>query len=57
VNSQLSDQSHTETNHAPTFRGLCARLHTKLAAHTLCIYLNRLLGASGFLQIEVLAFD
>jgi hypothetical protein len=28
---------------------LCTRLYTKLAAHTLCIYLNRLLGNANFL--------
>src|SRR5919199_6004683 len=36
--------------HAHTFRGLCTRLHTKLAAHTLWIYLNRFLGNADFLQ-------
>jgi len=56
VNSQLEKQFDIETNHAHTFCGLCARLHTKLAAHTLCIYLNRLLGVTDFLQIKGLAF-
>ncbi|MCL4543929.1 MAG: IS982 family transposase [Chloroflexi bacterium] len=37
VNGQLDEQFHIETNHAHTFPGLCARLHTKLAAHTLCL--------------------
>jgi hypothetical protein len=44
VNGQLSEQFNIETNHAHTFLGLCTRLHTKLAAHTLCIYINRFLG-------------
>jgi hypothetical protein len=56
VNGQLSQQFHIETNHAHTFWGLCTRLHTKLAAHTLCVYINRLLGKTEFLQIKALAF-
>jgi transposase len=56
VNQQLSDQFHLEENHAHTFWGLCARLYSKLAAHTLCIYLNRLLGQPACLQIKGLAF-
>lgn len=56
VNGQLTEQFHIETNHAHTFWGLCTRLHTKLAAHTLCIYINRLLGRPNFLQIKRLAF-
>jgi len=56
VNAQLSGQFDIETNHAHTFWGLCTRLHTKLAAHTLCIYINRLLGKPDFLQIKALAF-
>jgi hypothetical protein len=56
VNAQLSSQFHIEVNHAHSFWGLCTRLHTKLAAHTLCIYLNRLLGKPAFLQIKALAF-
>ncbi|NOZ05249.1 MAG: IS982 family transposase [Chloroflexi bacterium] len=56
VNNQLSEQFNIETNHAHTFWGLCTRLHSKLAAHTLCIYINRLLGKSDFLQIKSLAF-
>jgi hypothetical protein len=56
VNGQLADQFHIEMNHAHTFDGLCTRLLTKLAAHTLCIYLNRLLGHSDWLQIKALAF-
>jgi len=57
VNEQLDRQFRIETNHAHTFPGLCARLHTKLAAHTLCLYLNRLLGKADFLQIKWLAFN
>ncbi|HEU5103152.1 MAG TPA: hypothetical protein VFU22_29225 [Roseiflexaceae bacterium] len=38
------------------FWGLCARLYTKLAAHTLCLYLNRLLGNPDRLRIKALAF-
>ena len=56
VNGQLSEQFKIEKNHAHTFWGLCTRLYTKLAAHTLCIYLNRLLGNPDFLQIKALAF-
>lgn len=56
VNSQLSEQFHIEINHAHTFWGLCTRLYTKLVAHTICIYINRLLGNPNFLQIKALAF-
>jgi hypothetical protein len=56
VNDQLAEQFQIETNHAHTFWGLCTRLHTKLAAHTLCLHLNRLLGSTQFLQIKSLAF-
>lgn len=56
VNGQLSEQFHLETNHAHSFWGLVARLYTKLTAHTLCIYINRLLGKPEFLQIKALAF-
>lgn len=56
VNGQLVEQFNIETNHAHTFWGLCVRLWTKLTAHTLCIYINRLLGNSNFLQIKALAF-
>jgi hypothetical protein len=56
VNGQLSEQFNIETNHAHSFWGLCTRLYTKLAAHTLCIYINRLLGKPDFLQIKALAF-
>lgn len=56
VNGQLSQQFNIEKNHAHTFWGLCTRLYSKLTAHTLCIYINRLLGKSEFLQIKALAF-
>ena len=56
VNEQLSEQLHVEANHAKTFWGLCARLYSKLTAHTLCIYLNRWLGRPDYLQIKALAF-
>jgi hypothetical protein len=56
VNGQLDGQFNIEKNHAHTFWGLCARLYTKLTAHTLCIYINRLLGKTDFLQIKNLAF-
>lgn len=56
VNAQLSEQFNLEKNHAHTFWGLCTRLYSKLTAHTLCIYLNRLLGKPDFLQIKALAF-
>jgi Transposase DDE domain len=56
VNGQLAEQFHVETNHAHTFWGLCTRLLTKLTAHTLCIYLNRLLGNPQWLRIKALAF-
>lgn len=56
VNRQLADQFGIEQNYARSFWGLCARLYTKLTAHTLCIYLNRLLGNPDWLQIKGLAF-
>jgi hypothetical protein len=56
VNGQLGEQFHIETNHAHSFWGLCTRLVTKLTAHTLSIYINRLLGKTDFLQIKALAF-
>jgi hypothetical protein len=56
VNGQLSDQFAIEKNYAHTFWGLCTRLMSKLTAHTLCIYINRLLGKLEFLQIKALAF-
>lgn len=55
VNAQLTQQFGIERNRAHSFWGLCARLYTKLTAHTLCLYLNRLLGNADFLQIKALA--
>jgi hypothetical protein len=55
VNGQLADQFSIERNRAHTFRGLEARLYTKLTAHTLCVYLNRQAGADDWLQIKHLA--
>ena len=57
VNGQLAEQFHIEKNYAHSFRGLCARLYSKLTGHTLCIYLNRLLGKPEFLQIKSLEFS
>lgn len=56
VNGQLAEQFQIETTHAHSFWGLCTRLLTKLTAHTLSIYLNRLLGNTDFLRIKALAF-
>ena len=56
VNGQLAEQFHIEINHAHSFGGLCTRLMTKLTAHTLSVYLNRLLGNPEFLHIKALAF-
>lgn len=56
VNGQLSEQFHIKKNHAHSFWGLCTRLYSKLTAHTLCIYLNRLFKKESFLQIKELAF-
>ena len=56
VNGQLVDQFTIEHNYAHSFSGLCARLYTKLVAHTLCSYLNHLLSNPQWLQIMALAF-
>jgi hypothetical protein len=56
VNAQLTDQLQIGKNHAHTFAGLRARLESKLTAHTVCIYINRLLGKANALQIKTLAF-
>lgn len=56
VHDQLTEQFQLSTNHAHSFWGLCTRLYTKLTAHTVSIYLNRLLGNDNFLQIKRLAF-
>jgi hypothetical protein len=52
MSSPMTDQFGIERNRTHTFPGLCARLHGKLAARTLCVYLNRLMGATDFLQTE-----
>jgi hypothetical protein len=57
VNSQLSQQLHIQDNHARTFWGLCARLSTKLAAHTLAMAINRWIGNPNWLQIANLVFS
>lgn len=44
VNDQRADPFNVGRNHAHTFAGLCARLASKLTAHTFCISINRLLG-------------
>lgn len=56
VNGQLSEQFQIQHNHAHSFWGLCTRLLTKLTAHTLSIYINRLLSKPEPLQIKALAF-
>jgi hypothetical protein len=56
VTSQLAEQFAIEVNHAQSFWGLTARLLTKLTAHTLCVYLNRLLGKPAVLHLKELAF-
>lgn len=56
VNDQLTEQFRIGRNHAHTFAGLRARIESKLTAHTLCIYINRLLGKADVLQIKALAF-
>jgi hypothetical protein len=56
VNGQLSEQFNIERNHAHTFWGLCTRLYSKLTAHTLCVFINRLFGKPDYLQIKALAF-
>jgi hypothetical protein len=56
VNGQLADQFGLEQNYAHSFWGLCARMYTKLTAHTLCVYVNRVLGHPDWLQIKHLAF-
>jgi hypothetical protein len=56
VNDQLTEKLQIEANHARSFWGLCARLYTKLTAHTLCLYLNRLIRNHWELPINALAF-
>jgi hypothetical protein len=57
VNNQLSECLQIEENHAKSFEGLCARLYSKLTAHTLGVYLNRLLGNPNYLHLKQLAFS
>lgn len=56
VNGQLADLLHIEENHAHSFDGLRARLYSKLTAHTLAVYLNRLVGNPDCLQLKALIF-
>jgi hypothetical protein len=56
VNSRLAEQFGVEVSHAQGFWGLTARLITKRTAHTVSVYLNRLLGAPDVLHIKALAF-
>lgn len=44
VNSQLVGQCHLQRNYAKSVWGLATRVHAKLAAHTLGLYLNYCLG-------------
>lgn len=44
VNSQLVGQCHLQRNRAKSLFGLATRIHAKLAAHTLGLYLNYLAG-------------
>ncbi len=44
LSNQLAEQFHIECNKAKSVAGLCARLHAKLAAHTVGLLLNCLLG-------------
>lgn len=55
VNSHLSQQFKLAQHHAHTFWDLCTRLLSKLTAHTVSIYINRLLGREWPLQIKSLA--
>jgi hypothetical protein len=56
VNGQLAALLHIEDNHAHSFDGLCARLYSKLTAHTMAVYLNRLLGNPACIHLKALAF-
>jgi IS5 family transposase len=56
VNDQLEGQFRIGKNHAHTFAGLRARVASKLTAHTICLYINRLMGKADALQIKELAF-
>jgi hypothetical protein len=56
VNGQLAQLFGIEQNKAHSFDGLRARLYSKLTAHTLALYLNRLLRNPDPLRIKALAF-
>jgi hypothetical protein len=56
VNGQLAGLFRIEENRAHSFDGLRARLYSKLTAHTLAVYLNRLLGNPDCLHLKALAF-
>lgn len=56
LNSQLTEQFRIERNHALSAWGLCARIATKLTAHTLCVFINRLLDQPNCLHVKQLAF-
>lgn len=56
VNGQLAEQVNIERSCAHTFYRLVARLFTKLAAHILCTYINRLLGRVDISQTKQLTF-
>ena len=49
-------QLHVETNHAHSLCGLAARRYNKLTAHTLGVWLNRLLGVADVLHLKARAF-
>lgn len=57
VNGQLVQQFRIQKNQAHTCQGLCARVYAKLTAHTLGIYLNRLISYPHCLQIKHWAFN
>jgi hypothetical protein len=56
VSEQLTEQFNLAENYAHSFDGLVSRLYTKLTGHTLCVYLNQLLGNADLLHIRQLAF-
>jgi hypothetical protein len=56
VNDQLVAQFGIERNHAHTLWGLCARLYSKLTAHTLCQWLLWQRGVADWRCIKALAF-
>ena len=56
VTRQLSEHFTIERKHAHTLTGFCTQLDSKLAAHTLCSYLNRLVGHDACVCVKRLAF-